>query len=169
MQQHCNKAENTVTRVGNKEIITSQVQAMGAAKQCDHTKPASQSHYEAKWRTKILLHVFGKRGNRGVLDLSQNASQNFRFVSEDLEIKSNTPQVSQIQKKNIHNNSTERCSSRKKQWSRSKHINFVIQDVYPCVCHEGCEGTVYGLEGKTWLMWQLSEQVSFICHTAVTS
>lgn len=34
-----------------------------------------------------------------MLDLSQIASQNFRFVSEDLEIKSNTPQVSQIQKK----------------------------------------------------------------------
>lgn len=32
-----------------------------------------------------------------MLDLSQFASQIFHFVSEDLEIKSNTPQVSEIQ------------------------------------------------------------------------
>lgn len=50
MQQHCNKAQNTVPRVENKEFITSQVQAKGAAKQCDHTntKPASQSDYKVK-------------------------------------------------------------------------------------------------------------------------
>lgn len=48
-------------------------------------------------KTGILLHVSGGQGNRGVLDLSQFASQNFHFASEDLEIKSNTPQVSQIQ------------------------------------------------------------------------
>lgn len=33
-----------------------------------------------------------------MLDLSQFASQNFHFASEDLEIKSNTPQVSRIQR-----------------------------------------------------------------------
>lgn len=49
--------------------------------------------YKAKERTKILLHVFGGEGNRGVLDLSQF----FHFASEDLEIKSNTPQVNKIQ------------------------------------------------------------------------
>lgn len=32
-----------------------------------------------------------------MLDLSQFASQNSHFVSEDLEIKSNTPQVSEVQ------------------------------------------------------------------------
>lgn len=53
-------------------------------------------HSKSKRNTEILLHVFGGQGKRGVLDLSQYASQNFHFVSEDLEIKSNTPQVSEI-------------------------------------------------------------------------
>lgn len=48
-------------------------------------------------KTKKVLHVFGGQGNRGVLDLSRFASRNFRFVSEDLEIKSNTPQVGEVQ------------------------------------------------------------------------
>lgn len=72
---------------------------MGAAKNCYHTHKASKLkslHSKIK-RHKILLHVSGGQGNRGVLDLSQFSSQNFHFVSEDLEIKSNTPQVSQIQ------------------------------------------------------------------------
>lgn len=49
------------------------------------TQLASCSHYRAKEKTKRGLHVFGVQGNRGVLDLSRFASQNFRFVSEDLE------------------------------------------------------------------------------------
>lgn len=71
----------------------------GAAKIWYHTriKPASETSLDSKIKTEILLHVSGGQGNRGVLDLSQFASQNFHFASEDLEIKSNTPQVSQIQ------------------------------------------------------------------------
>lgn len=43
----------------------------------------------------IFFHVFEEQGKRGVLDLSQFVSQYFRFFSEDLKIKSNTPQESE--------------------------------------------------------------------------
>lgn len=77
--------------------------------------------------TEKLLHVFGGQGKRGVLDLSQYESQNVHFVSEDLEIKSNTPQVSKntrtlfdttlLQKKRISWGNSR---------SRTPNINYVL-------------------------------------------
>lgn len=97
MRRHRNNAAKLITRG---VAVSSQMQAMGQngtdhARRQTHTVGKLQSR-QSKIKDRVL-HVFGVRGNRGVLDLSRSASQNFRFVSEDLEIKSNTPQVGKIQ------------------------------------------------------------------------
>ena len=88
-QQHLNKAATW-----GHEVVT-QGHITDASRVCKtlirQLKPA---HAERK-RYRIRLHVFGGQGNRGVLDLSQFSSQYFHSVSEDLKIKSNTPQVSE--------------------------------------------------------------------------
>lgn len=60
---------------------SSQTQALGAVRQ----RQQAQVTTRQKQKAEMLLHVFGERGNRGVLDLSRIASRNSRFVSEDLE------------------------------------------------------------------------------------
>lgn len=57
-----------------------------------------------------------------MLDLSRFASRNFRFVSEDLKIKSNTPQVGKVQEATPTQH--KRVELRGKQWNDSKHLNL---------------------------------------------
>lgn len=68
-----------------------------------------------------------------MLDLSQFASQNFRFVSEDLEIKSNTPQVGEVQEATLTQH--KRVELRGKAVERQQTSKPLIQDVQPCACH----------------------------------
>ncbi len=64
-----------------------------------------------------------------MLDLSQFASQNFHFVSEDLKIKSNTPQVRKTQEHYFKTALLKnKVQLREKQWQNSKQKN-VMQDV----------------------------------------
>lgn len=58
-----------------------------------------------------------------MLDLSRFASQNFHFVSEDLEIKSNTPQVGKVQEATPTQH--KRVELRGKQGNdSSRHLNL---------------------------------------------
>lgn len=125
-----------------------------------------------------MLHVFGGQGKRGVLDLSQFASQIFHFVSEDLEIKSNTPQVSEIQGNCFkialfakEQTNKKKCSSGK---SSGKGANMYTMWYRMCshvhaVWHEQnwrvwqCRDLLPG--GQIW--WR-TQPLSFVCHTSVT-
>lgn len=93
-----------------------------------------------------MLHVFGVQGNQGVLDLSQFASQNFHFVSEDLKIKSNTPQRSEIQ--DNYKNSTKKGAAHgkaaeEKQTSKPDDTGCVAMCM-SCDTNqsENCAGTI---------------------------
>ena len=93
-----------------------------------------------------------------MLELSQFESQNFHFVSEDLEIKSNTPQVSKIQENYFETTFLQRKKEqlREKQWQNSKHKLCETRCVgmcKPCVVSrtEDCDsvGTVYCLQATS--------------------
>lgn len=80
----------------------------------------------------MLLHVFGGQGKRGVLDLSHFESQYFRSVSEDLKVKSNTPQVRQIWD-HFKTALGKKVQLKEKQWQTNKHIN-TLRHVWLCAC-----------------------------------
>lgn len=93
---------------------------------------AAVTTQQKKKKTKKVLHVFGGQGNRGVLDLSRFASRNFRFVSEDLEIKSNTPQVGEVQEATPTRH--KKGGAEGKAVEGQQTAKPLRQDVQPCAC-----------------------------------
>lgn len=151
-EAHLLKA-TVLSRVSHRIVLVSDAAASQLHGKSKNTTSCTKSHHRCKqwgkmghththtqsWQAAVtteqnkrqrVLHVFGVRGNRGVLDLSRFASQNFRFVSEDLEIKSNTPQVGKTQE--AAPTQRIRVELRGKQVDDSKRLNLWYRMCMSC-------------------------------------